>query len=630
MSLQSADVAVGFLTENTPRMLTQATRLLRSIRWFGGELAQARVVVCGVGELESCARNTLEQLGAEIRMVSRFHPANPTANRLQLIAELLDAPERMLFVLDCDTVAVQDPLPFLEADRFQGKITPTPTVSDDVFERLFAHFRLPKPPRTYVTPFDETPTIPYFNTGVLAIPTALARKLESPWRKYNRILADHPDLVAPCHRHMHQATLALALAETGIPHKELPHAMNYQINATHVKAPAGYADIDPIIIHYHHLGTEDGFLLPTPYPGAQARIDLFHARMRQEGFVPEQRSPNVQQSQPILVLGMHRSGTSLITELIAAMGSYAGPPDKLTPPDIFNPTGYWEHIDAGVLDREILKALDSTWAQVTHADVSHLSHEKRADYVARAKEIAQSLSGRESFVLKDPRIALILPLWIEALGKPICVIAWRDPLAVAQSLMHRDKRPILLWLALWEHYNRVLLRETAELPRVLLSYEELLAKPQRVTSELHSALTGFGATHLKTLSTERIRQSVNLDFNRSGKHRADELLLDADQRALLDDLRSGTALTKSIAPTSEHTIELLAEFAAVEKEEKEAHQERVSLHQEIAELDLLLQGVFESRSWRVGRGIIALQKLVRRQNEVSAEARWRERKAKRR
>lgn len=134
------------LTENTSRMLTQAIRLLRSIRWFGGELARARVVVCGVGPLESGARGTLEALGAEIRTVSRFHAANPTANRHQLIAELLEAPEEVLFLLDCDTIVVRDPLPYLNADAFQAKIAPTPTVSDEVFERLFAHFKLPKPP----------------------------------------------------------------------------------------------------------------------------------------------------------------------------------------------------------------------------------------------------------------------------------------------------------------------------------------------------------------------------------------------------------------------------------------------------------------------------------------------------
>src|ERR1700750_182533 len=104
--LPAANLVVGLLTENTKPMLAQAIRLLRSIRWFGGELAKARVVVCGVGPLEPGARATLEGLGAEIRTVTRFHPANPTGNRHQLLAELLDAPEEMLLLLDCDTLVV--------------------------------------------------------------------------------------------------------------------------------------------------------------------------------------------------------------------------------------------------------------------------------------------------------------------------------------------------------------------------------------------------------------------------------------------------------------------------------------------------------------------------------------------
>ena len=181
--LQVSQVVVGLLTENTPRMLAQAVRLLRSIRWFGGELAKARVVVYAVGALERETRIALEALGAETRIVSRFHPANPTGNRHQLLASLLDAPEEVLFLLDCDTIVVRDPLPFLCADAFQGKIAPTPTVTDGVFDRLFAHFALEKPPRSYVTGWSGTPIVPYFNAGVLVFPTALARTLAPVWRR---------------------------------------------------------------------------------------------------------------------------------------------------------------------------------------------------------------------------------------------------------------------------------------------------------------------------------------------------------------------------------------------------------------------------------------------------------------
>src|SRR5881275_1838102 len=100
--VRAADVVVGLVTENTPRMLTQAIRLLRSIRWFGGELSNAH--------------DTFQSLGAEIRTVKRFHAANPTANRHQLIAELLDAPENVVLILDCDTIVTRDPLLHLNAD----------------------------------------------------------------------------------------------------------------------------------------------------------------------------------------------------------------------------------------------------------------------------------------------------------------------------------------------------------------------------------------------------------------------------------------------------------------------------------------------------------------------------------
>jgi len=611
-SVRPSDIVVGLVTENTSQMLTQAIRLLRSIRWFGGELAGARVVVCGVGTLEAGARATLEALGAEIRTVSRFHPANPTANRHQLIAELLDAPQRVLFVLDCDTIVVRDPLPFLSGDAFEAKLASTPTVTDEVFTRLFAHFNIPKPPRSHIAPFSGTPTIPYFNAGVIAVPTALARTLAPVWRKYNRILADDPGLVAPCQPHMHQASLSLALAESGIPCRELPQAMNFQIKP-HLTPPPGFAEIDPVIIHYHHLATEDGFLLPCPYPRAQQRIEMFHERLRAEGFAPRQRTASDEESRAVVVAGMHRSGTSLVAQLVNALGVYAGETDQVSPPDMFNPTGYWEFIDAVAIDREILQELGGNWTNVVDADPSRLSPEKRPAYVARIRHAIASLQGHGAFLLKDPRMSLLLPLWREALPSPVCVIVWREPMAVARSLAKRDKLPLLVSLAVWEHYNRTLLRDTSGMPRLLISYEELLAQPARVVRELHEGLLASGIR--STLpSEERIGQIVNADFNRSGD--SSESMLSAEQRTLLGDLRSGAALRAPVAATPAHTVEVLAQFAAFEKREE-------ALRAEIAERDRLLSEAFTSRSWRIGYGITGLWRWLRGDKSASAADQWR-------
>ncbi|HXA19205.1 MAG TPA: sulfotransferase [Thermoanaerobaculia bacterium] len=613
--IRPPDVVVGFLTENAPRMLTQAIRLLRSIRWFGGELAAARVVVCGVGPLESRARETLESLGAEVRTVTRFHPTNPTGNRNQLFAELLDAPQKLLLVLDCDTIIVQDPLPFLIDDVFQAKITPTPTVSDEVFERLFAHFSLSKPPRSYVTGLSGTPTVPYFNSGVIAIPTSMARILAPVWRRYNLALAEQPQLAAPCQRHMHQASLALALAETGVPCVQLPEALNYQINTQHLAQPPGFVEIDPVIIHYHQLASEDGFLLPCIYPPAQARIEAFHSRMRAEGFAPESNEPRGRESPPVVVAGMHRSGTSLVAELLNAMGIYAGEPGDLAPPDIFNPTGYWEHRVAAEINREILATLGASWKNVTPIALTTLSN----DFVSRAKDVAHSVHGRGPFLIKDPRISLLFPIWREALPGAIIVIPWREPMAVAHSVANRDRLPLLSSIALWEHYNRTLLRDTEGLPRLLVSYEELLADPVRMVRSLHDALAGFGIEGLTLPSEQHIRQIVNPDFNRSGTSR-DNSLLDPDQGSLLDGLRSGSVLHDRVAPSSPRTLEVLAVLGEMENLEKALR----STRQRATILDQLLAEVFASRSWRLGNSVTGLLRMLRRVKAVSAEERWRD------
>src|SRR5258705_11268218 len=135
-------IVVGCVTEDTPKYLGQTLRLLQSIRWFGGALAQAHVVVGAVERIDARARRALEAYGADIRIVPRFEPRNGSANRLQLFAELRKRKEQHFLMLDCDTIVVRDPSPLLKRNVFHAKIAPFPTVTHEVFERLFAHFGL--------------------------------------------------------------------------------------------------------------------------------------------------------------------------------------------------------------------------------------------------------------------------------------------------------------------------------------------------------------------------------------------------------------------------------------------------------------------------------------------------------
>jgi len=622
MNTDDLHVVVGCVTEDTPKYLGQTLRLVQSIRWFGGELARARVVVGAVESIDARARRSLEALDAEIRIVRRLDPRNGPANRLQLFAELRNGKEQNFLMLDCDTLVVRDPLPLLRRDVFQAKVAPLPTVTHEVFERLFAHFGLALPARTCTTGYTGTPTIPYFNAGVIFIPADLADRLVPEWRRYNALLAAEPELVAPCEKHLHQAALAIALAVTGIPVAEAGPELNFQLNATHLPAPPGYLDVDPIIIHYHHLVDDGGMLLPTPFPRAQERIDRFHERLREErsrGIALHRHRPAARSSpRQIAVIGMHRSGTSLVARLLHAMGCYAGEEHELPPPDVFNPTGYWEHCDVRALDEEILTALDASWLDPARADLAQLSDESRRAFAERARQIVRAFDEHGSWMMKDPRLAILFPIWREALDRPFCVLVWREPAAVARSLARRDALPLAAGLALWEEYTRAMLSSTAALPRVCVSYHALVADPIGCVAKLHRDLVAVGAADLALPTDRELRAMVDPALDRHGGD--DEGLLNRQQSELRDALCSGAALEwERVPPIHPETRNLLAEL-------QRQRREHAALKRDAEEVEMLLEATFASRSWRIGFGLTRLWRRLVPSREETAVERWRRRR----
>jgi hypothetical protein len=618
ISLRADELVVACVTEDTPKYLGQTLRLVQSIRWFGGELSRARVVVGAVDSLDAGARRALTALGAETRIVRRSGIRNGPANRLQLADELLSGAEQNFLLLDCDTIVVRDPLPLLRRDVFQAKIANLPTVTHEVFERLFAHFGLELPPRRYTTVYTNTPTIPYFNAGVIMISRTLAARLLPEWRRYNAILAADPALVAPCEKNMHQAALALALAGTGISVVEAGPELNFQLNATHLAPPPGYSEIDPYIIHYHELVDDAGMLLPCPFPRAQERIAHFHERLRQERSrsISLHGRPDVARSSPkqVAVVGMHRSGTSLVARLLHAMGCYAGEEDQLPPPDVFNPTGYWEHRDVWALDEEILATLDGTWLDPDRVDLGRLSEESRKKFVKRARGIVDDFDTHGSWVMKDPRLAILFPIWREALERPICVLIWREPWAVARSIARRDGLPLAVGLALWEEYNRMMLASTSGLPRVLVSYQELVADPIECVGRLHRDLVAAGALDLRLPSQEELLAMIDPALDRHGGD--DEGLLNGPQTELRRALRDGTAVKwEVVPPVHGETRNLLTAFLSEQRE-------NAALQKSTRELALLLDEVFASRSWRAGFGLTRLWRKLVPSREETAVDRW--------
>jgi hypothetical protein len=286
-SVTAGDVVLGCVADNTPKYLSQALRLVQSVRWFGGTLSDAAFIVCVVEDVAAASRTALERLGATVRVVQRFHHANPFPNKLRL----LELPEleafRTTVLLDCDTIMVQDVAPLLTPGVLQARMAGYPTVTTKTFRKLFAHFQMTLPPEDYRCSVSGDPTLWYCNDGVVVLPSDLRREFFPVWRAYALDLCDDESLLNAVRNFCTQASLTLAYFKHPIPFVELPLAANCPIPDDRATLRNAVTNCDPAIIHYHHRVDGDGYVMANSNPLAGKRIAAFNDRLRQEA--PETR-----------------------------------------------------------------------------------------------------------------------------------------------------------------------------------------------------------------------------------------------------------------------------------------------------------------------------------------------------
>jgi hypothetical protein len=179
----------------------------------------------------------------------------------------------------------------------------------------------------------------------------------------------------------------------------------------------------------------------------------------------------------ILVLGMHRSGTSALAGVLHLLG--AGMPDDLMPGDQYNEKGYWESKEVADFNDEILTSAGSRWDKIAKFPQDWFQKPIAAEFRARAIELLKKhYRSSDLFVLKDPRISLLVPFWIsvvEEMGiRPVFAIASRNPREVAASLARRDGFPPEKSELLWLIHLLAAEKSTRGRPRCVVDYEQLL------------------------------------------------------------------------------------------------------------------------------------------------------------
>lgn len=184
-------------------------------------------------------------------------------------------------------------------------------------------------------------------------------------------------------------------------------------------------------------------------------------------------------SRAICILGMHRSGTSVISRIINLLGFYLGEDSNLMKGNADNLKGYWERNDIVNLHERIMRTLKMKWDTPISLPANWTFLEEIKPFKQELTELVlQIFSNHEAWAWKDPRTSLLLALWKEVLddlGIPFfCVVSIRNPLDVAKSLEKRNGYSHDKSFGIWFNYNINILYEILSIPHVILSYDRLL------------------------------------------------------------------------------------------------------------------------------------------------------------
>jgi hypothetical protein len=239
----------------------------------------------------------------------------------------------------------------------------------------------------------------------------------------------------------------------------------------------------------------------------------------------------------VLVLGMHRSGTSALTRVLNLLGLDAGR-EVLMGASESNPTGHWEVEALTAFNDRLLAELGGRWSAPPPTAAEVLAVLADGPFGDEAARLHAEAFGGTPWVWKDPRVCLLLPFWRLVLSRdggelPDEVVALRDPREVAASLQARDGMTFAYALGLWERYTRTLLADLNGQRACFVPYERLLAEPEAVARELVS----FCATESLSDDPERLAAvAEHLDSAHRHQQAGGNEDLEPGQRELDDDL----------------------------------------------------------------------------------------------
>ena len=192
----------------------------------------------------------------------------------------------------------------------------------------------------------------------------------------------------------------------------------------------------------------------------------------------------------LVVLGMHRSGTSAVAGALVARGANAG--NALLPSTSDNANGYFEDARLVVESDALLASAGMTWDEPGPLTRPLVAPAARAAMV----EVFAALKGLSGpAVVKDPRACRLVPEWSQAMAeaglRPAYLIVLRDPREVAASLQARDGMSTYRAAQLWLEHLLEAEHATRGAARVFIDFEDLVQAPD-ATLDTALGVLGLG------------------------------------------------------------------------------------------------------------------------------------------
>lgn len=324
----------------------------------------------------------------------------------------------------------------------------------------------------------------------------------------------------------------------------------------------------------------------------------------------------------IIVLGMHRSGTSAITGVLHLLGATLGE-HLISPQEGVNSKGFWEHASINALHERLLNHLGSAWFDARSLPDNWWQETNVISFQEELVELVRGdFSNEALWAVKDPRLCRLLPLWLQVLPQlavnPSYLLMLRHPAEVAASLCKRDGMSLPHALLLWLRYVIESERYSRHLPRVIVVYEDLLTDWRttmcQVESQLHLGLhidNGLAVAQVDEFLESKLRHHVatplpNRDETLLGLAIETYDALRANNLGRLDQYSSQLEIWESkYTPWLEETNQLMNLVGELQARVAQANGHMAAMEQEI-------HRVKTSVSWNVTKPLRAAQTLFKR------------------